>query len=169
MKKGKNHVSWNENPPQTAAQVVENQARATVKDDSDSERIGSPPRINKTAAVTSSAEYEEMRKKLERLKEEERQVDSYLSSLKEQAEVFNGRRPPSREQTAFLPAGVRNIQESGLPGAVLGFCHRKTAKEKTVVKMCPPPIVERLFFSSFVPGPPLVKMVKKCTPPGAKM
>ena len=65
MKKGKNHVSWNENPPQTAAQVVENQARATGKDDSDSERIGSPPRINKTTAVTSSAEYEEMRKKLE--------------------------------------------------------------------------------------------------------
>lgn len=111
MKKGKNHVSWNENPPQTAAQVVENQARATGKDDSDSERIGSPPRINKTTAVTSSAEYEEMRKKLERLKEEERQVDSFLSSLKEQAEVFNGRRPPSREQTAFLPAGVRNIPE----------------------------------------------------------
>ena len=69
-------------------------------DDSDSDKIGSPPRITKTASVANSSEYEEMKKKLERLKEEERRVDSYLGYLKEQAAVFNGRRPPSREHMA---------------------------------------------------------------------
>lgn len=106
IKQGKNHVSWNENPPETAAQVV---AEAKGKsDDSDSDKIGSPPRITKTASVANSSEYEEMKKKLERLKEEERRVDSYLGYLKEQAAVFNGRRPPSREHMASLPPGVKN-------------------------------------------------------------
>jgi hypothetical protein len=110
MKQGKNHVSWNENPPQSAAQVVaEEKARNDTSSDSDG--IGSPPRINKTAAVTSSAEYEEMKKKLERLKEEERRVDRYLDFLKEQAAVYNGHQPPTREQAACLPPGVRSVSD----------------------------------------------------------
>eukprot|EP00980_Cylindrotheca_fusiformis_P029187 scaffold22748_cov182-Cylindrotheca_fusiformis.AAC.1 len=100
VKQGKNHVSWNENPPETAAQVV---AEAEEKAEGDS--IGSPPKITKTTSVATTAEYEEMRKKLERLKAEERRVDSYLGYLKEQAAVFNGRQPPTREQAAFLPPG----------------------------------------------------------------
>ena len=109
MKQGKNHVSWNDNPPETAAQVM---AEAREKSVSDSEGIGSPPRITKTTAVTSSAEFEEMKKKLESLKEEERQVDRYLACLKEQAEVFKGQRPPSRDHMACLPPGVRNIPDN---------------------------------------------------------
>ena len=101
-------MSWNENPPETAAQVV---AEAKEKGDNDSDKIGSPPRITKTASVANSAEYEEMKKKLERLKEEERRVDSYLGYLKEQAAVFNGRQPPTRDQAAFLPPGVKNIPD----------------------------------------------------------
>lgn len=108
MKQGKNHVSWNENPPETAAQVV---AEAKEKEDGDGDSIGSPPKITKTTSVATSAEYEEMRKKLERLKAEERRVDSYLGYLKEQAAVFNGRHPPTREQAAFMPPGVKNVSD----------------------------------------------------------
>jgi hypothetical protein len=108
VKQGKNHVSWNENPPETAAQVV---AEAKEKAEGESDTIGSPPKITKTASVATSAEYEEMKKKLERLKAEERRVDSYLGYLKEQAAVFNGRQPPTREQAAFMPPGVKNVSD----------------------------------------------------------
>ncbi len=112
VKRGKNHVSWNENPPESAADFLEDAEGAeNDKGDSDSDGIASPPRINPKKAVKNSAEYEELKKKLEKLKEEERQVDRYLDYLKEQAAVFNGRHPPSREQLAFLPPGVRNVPE----------------------------------------------------------
>mmetsp|Transcript_26396 Transcript_26396/g.61829 ORF Transcript_26396/g.61829 Transcript_26396/m.61829 type:complete len:386 (-) Transcript_26396:329-1486(-) len=52
-----------------------------------------------------------MKKKLQKLKEEERKVDQYLSYLKEQAAVYNGRQPPSREQLMYLPNGVNNVPE----------------------------------------------------------
>jgi len=108
IKQGKNHVSWNDDPPQSAAEAAE----AKERSDSDSEGIGSPPRITKTAAVTDSVEYEEMKKKLERLKEEERTVDRYLEYLKEQAAIYNGQQPPTREQLETMPPGVRDISEN---------------------------------------------------------
>lgn len=108
MKQGKNHVSWNENPPQTAADAV---AGAKERAERQESGIDSPPQINKTAAVTTNAEYEEMKKKLERLKEEERTVDRYLDYLKEQAAAFNGHQPPTREQLEALPHGIRSINE----------------------------------------------------------
>jgi hypothetical protein len=115
VKRGKNHVSWNENPPKSSADFLDEDAEGAENDngDSDSDGIASPPRIKPKKAVTvkNSAEYEEMKKKLEKLKEEERQVDRYLDYLKEQAAVFNGRHPPSRDQLAFLPPGVRNVPE----------------------------------------------------------
>jgi hypothetical protein len=110
MKQGKNHVSWNENPPATAAEAVA--ADAKEKSDSDSEAIGSPPRITKTTSVTNTAEFEELKSKLERLKEEERTVDRYLEYLKEQAAVYNGQQPPTREQLEALPPGVRDMSEN---------------------------------------------------------
>ncbi|KAL3913247.1 MAG: hypothetical protein SGARI_000751 [Bacillariaceae sp.] len=79
--------------------------------DSDSDGISSPPKLKPKKTLKNSAEYEEMKKKLEHLKEEERQVDQYLEYLKEQAAVFNGRQPPSREQLAYLPPGVSNVPE----------------------------------------------------------
>jgi len=113
MKRGKNHVSWNENPPETAAQVVAEglAAEGRGKSDTDSDGIPSPPKLKPKKTLKNSAEYEEMKKKLEKLKEEERQVDKYLEYLKEQAAVFNGRQPPSGEQLAYLPPGVRNVPE----------------------------------------------------------
>ena len=106
MKQGKNHVSWNDNPPETSL------GKDSVDDSgNDDDGIGSPPRITKTTTVTSSAQYEEMKKKLEKLKEEERQVDRYLDYLKQQAAVFNGRQPPSAENAPYLPPGVGNIND----------------------------------------------------------
>lgn len=109
MKQGKNHVVWNDDPPQTAAEAV---ADAKERSDSDSEAIGSPPRITKTTTVSSSAEYEELKKKLERLKEEERTVDRYLEYLKEQAAIYNGQQPPTRDTFESLPPGVRDISDN---------------------------------------------------------
>ena len=116
VKRGKNHVSWNENPPETAAQVVaEGMAAAAAKrNGTDGDSVASPPPIkvtNPKKSVKNSVEYEEMKKKLETLKEEERNVDRYLEYLKDQAAVFNGRQPPSREQLVYLPAGVNNVPE----------------------------------------------------------
>lgn len=112
IKQGKNHVSWNENPPETAAQAVAEGIGGDRADaDSDSDGIPSPPKLKPTKTLKNSAEYEEMKKKLEKLKEEERQVDKYLEYLKEQAAVYNGRQPPSREQLAHLPPGVTNVPE----------------------------------------------------------
>jgi E2F transcription factor CC-MB domain len=109
IKRGKNHVSWNENPPETAAEVAAAEGyfpgvgRKTSNDD-----IPSPPKLKQ---VKNSEEFEEMKKKLEHLKEEERQVDRFLGYLKEQAAVFNGTLPPNPEQLSYLPPNVRNVPE----------------------------------------------------------
>lgn len=117
MKRGKNHVSWNENPPETAAQVVaEGLAAATGKsntadgEDSTKSPAGDKAK-NPKKSVNNSEEFEEMKKKLQKLKEEERQVDQYLEYLKEQAAIYNGHQPPSREQLVYLPNGVTNVPE----------------------------------------------------------
>lgn len=112
VKRGKNHVSWSEHPPETAAQAfAEGIGGGPGKTDSDSDGIPSPPKLKPAKTLKNSAEYEEMKKKLEKLKEEERQVDKYLGYLKEQAAVYNGGQPPSREQLAHLPSGVNNVLE----------------------------------------------------------
>lgn len=102
-KQGKNHVSWNDKPPQSVAQ--------TGSDD-DSETIASPPHINKTLKVTNSAEFEELRQKLQRLKEEERTVDRYLDYLKDQAAVYTGDQLPTQDHLDALPPGVNGVQEN---------------------------------------------------------
>jgi hypothetical protein len=113
VKRGKNHVSWNENPPETAAQVVAEGLAATERGKSktaEGEKSGDSPlakddtKLSKKS-VKNSAEYEEMKKKLQNLKDEERKVDQYLDYLKEQAAVYNGRQPPSRDQLMYLPNG----------------------------------------------------------------
>ena len=112
VKRGKNHVSWNENPPETAAQVAAEGLAATGRGKSktaDGEKSDAAKLPKKT--VKNSAEYEEMKKKLEKLKDEERKVDQYLEYLKEQAAVYNGRQAPSREQLAYLPNGVSNVPD----------------------------------------------------------
>jgi len=109
QKQGKNHVSWNDNPPQASSESGEEDKDRTESDD---EAIGSPPRINKTATVANSAEFEELKKKLERLKEEERTVDRYLEYLKEQAAIYNGQEPLTREQLDVLPPGIQDVSDN---------------------------------------------------------
>mmetsp|Transcript_7628 Transcript_7628/g.18845 ORF Transcript_7628/g.18845 Transcript_7628/m.18845 type:complete len:775 (+) Transcript_7628:238-2562(+) len=109
IKRGKNHVSWNENPPETAAEVAAAEGYISgVGRKSDADTAKSPPKLKQ---VNNSAEFEEMKKKLEQLKEEERQVDRFLGYLKEQAAVFNGSLPPNPEQLSYLPRGVQNVPE----------------------------------------------------------
>jgi hypothetical protein len=100
MKQGKNHVSWNENPPESA---VSRAAETRERSGSDSDGIGSPPRISK---VTNSEQYTEMQKHLNKLKEEEKQLDQYLDYLSQQAAVFNGRKPATGSSAAYLPPGL---------------------------------------------------------------
>lgn len=106
-------MSWNENPPETAAQVVAEGLAATGRGKSKTADGGAnqsedaAKRPKKT--VKNSAEYEEMKKKLQKLKDEERKVDQYLEYLKEQAAVYNGRQLPSRDQLMYLPNG--NVSE----------------------------------------------------------
>ena len=117
VKRGKNHVSWNENPPETAAQVVaeglaasgRGKSKAADGEKTDDTSKDAVKRPKKT--VKNSAEYEEMKKKLQNLKDEERKVDQYLEYLKEQAAVYNGRQHPSPEQMAYLPNGVGNVPD----------------------------------------------------------
>ena len=109
IKRGKNHVSWNENPPETAAEVAAAEGYISgMGRKSDVDGGKSPPKLKQ---VNNSAEFEEMKKKLEQLKEEERQVDRFLGYLKEQAAVFNGSLPPNPEQLSYLPRGVQNVPE----------------------------------------------------------
>ncbi|KAL3928775.1 MAG: hypothetical protein SGBAC_012501, partial [Bacillariaceae sp.] len=106
VKQGKNHVSWNDNPPEAAAEAI-----SEVTGAGEGGEIGSPPKISNTASVASTAEFEEMKKKLARLQEEERRVDRYLGYLKGQSEVFNGKQPPTAEHAAYLPPGVKSYSE----------------------------------------------------------
>jgi len=125
VKRGKNHVSWNENPPETAAQVVAEglggKSKTTSNADGGEDGKGagakgstsptSDAKTNPKKTVQNSAEFEEMKKKLQKLKEEERKVDHYLGYLQDQAAVYNGRMPPTREQLMYLPSGVNNVSE----------------------------------------------------------
>jgi hypothetical protein len=109
IKRGKNHVSWNENPPETSADVAAAEDYFPgLQRSSDDSTIQSPPKLKQ---VNNSEEFEELKKKLEQLKEEERQVDRFLGHLKEQAAVYNGSLPPNPDQLSYLPPGVRNVPE----------------------------------------------------------
>lgn len=110
QKQGKNHVSWNDTPTPATPEAGEEEEKDPTA--SDEEDIGSPPRITKTTTVANSAEFEELKKKLERLKEEERTVDRYLEYLKEQAAIYNGQQPLTREQLDVLPPGIRDVSEN---------------------------------------------------------
>ena len=118
VKRGKNHVSWNENPPETAAQVVAEGLAAsgrgktnTADGEKSEERQSTDSAKLPKKTVKNSAEYEAMKKKLQKLKDEERKVDQYLEYLKEQAAVYNGRQPPSRDQRMYLPNGLSNVPD----------------------------------------------------------
>jgi hypothetical protein len=105
VKEGKNHVAWNENPPETAA---------NLDDDGSGEvdnKTGDPPRTNLTAQVKSASEFEEMKKHLEKLKTEERELDKHLDYLNKQAAVFNGQKALTSEMAAYLPPVVQNISD----------------------------------------------------------
>ena len=71
VKRGKNHVSWNENPPETAAQVVaEDMAKSNTGENSDTDAgvdASSASKVSrKRKSPKNSEEYEDMKKKIGR-------------------------------------------------------------------------------------------------------
>jgi hypothetical protein len=85
QKTSKNQVSWNNNPPTSFARAP----TKTEEQGSDSDLIGSPPRITKTTAVDSPTASIEAQKRLNHaLKEQEREMDQYLDFLTQQARDF---------------------------------------------------------------------------------
>ena len=83
QKTSKNHVSWNNNPPTSFARS------SPTGEDEDSDEIGSPPRITKTAAVDGPAQSIETEKRRNlALRDEERQLDRFLEFLSHQAQSF---------------------------------------------------------------------------------
>lgn len=90
QKQSKNQVSWNENPPKSFLSDYEESEGS-----SDSDEIGSPPKITKTAAVQSSAvAAAAIRQNIEMLRAQERQLDGYLEYMTEQAKTFAAPRVP---------------------------------------------------------------------------
>lgn len=100
-KQSKNQVSWNLNPPRSFLPKSEESDGS-----SDSDGIGSPPKITKTAAVSSSATADALRQDLEKLRKEERQLDGFLEHLTAQARNFaapeEGRMPPAENVSEHM-------------------------------------------------------------------
>lgn len=82
-KQSKNQVSWNLNPPRSFLRDKEESDGS-----SDSDGIGSPPKITKTTAIASSPTADNLRQTIEMLRREERQLDGFLEHLTNQAKNF---------------------------------------------------------------------------------
>ena len=111
VKSNKNQVSWNENPPTTFIPSAADDGGEN--DESDSERIGSPPRITNTAAEAAAAvtgravrpidspplSGEALRQENQRLKEEEQKLDGLIDYLSRMTQSYT---PPSDSQSSSL-------------------------------------------------------------------
>lgn len=83
QKTSKNHVSWNSTPPSSFVR------RLHDADDDDSDDIGSPPRITKTAAVDAPAQsIDSEKRRNQALRDEEHQLDRFLDYLSNLARSF---------------------------------------------------------------------------------
>lgn len=103
VKRTKNQVSWNENPPTTFAAKPEG-----GDSESDSDAIGSPPRLTKTAAVSSpQANVEALRQQNRSLRDEERQLDQYIDYVTRQTRAYTSPRDP-----AHRPGGGASLARS---------------------------------------------------------
>ena len=76
-KESKNQVSWNLNPPLTFLSDAAEESEGSC----DSDGIGSPPKITKTAAVTSATTADALRNDIDVLRKEERHLDTFLEYL----------------------------------------------------------------------------------------
>jgi hypothetical protein len=105
QKQSKNQVSWTKNPPKTFLSDKEDSESSSDDD------IDSPPKLTKTAAVESSAAAaESIRRDIEMFRTQERQLDSYLEYMTEQAKTFAAPqvppghiyRPPIENASRFM-------------------------------------------------------------------
>jgi hypothetical protein len=104
-KQGKNHVSWNDEPPVTLSRAPEPR-REGSESESDVE-IGSPPRISKTTALSASSHAEALQHEVVILRESERQLDEFLEYLTRQANAFSGM--PGSDRRTYLPPNVDDV------------------------------------------------------------
>ena len=113
-KSNKNQVSWNNNPPTTFTRKV-----CDEDSDSDSDQIGSPPRITKTAAVAGrpSADVDYILRQLQSIREQEHQLDEYMDILTRQNELYttpwkaprNPYDPPTENLNRLMNVRFRDI------------------------------------------------------------
>jgi len=107
-KQSKNQVSWNLNPPKTFLLDAEESEGS-----SDSDGIGSPPKITKTAAVGSSPTADTLRLDIERLRREERELDGFLEYLNIQARNYAapqaGGRPPAENVSRYMYVNFSDV------------------------------------------------------------
>jgi transcription factor E2F3 len=99
QKQGKNHVCWNDNPPQTFARVSDLEGEDGKMSPASRTRKGaSPPRL------------ETLRDTVESLREQESQLDRYLEFLSRQAGVFSptGLSARTGEYPSFIPPGLEH-------------------------------------------------------------
>jgi len=107
-KQGKNNVSWNSEPTVDLSHAP---------DFVDPDTIGSPPRIEKTTGVPTSAVVEEVRKELHDLKGEEQQLDQYLEFLSRQSIQYNAEWLASYGANheglhpGYLPRGMKSAKD----------------------------------------------------------
>ena len=104
-KTSKNHVSWNSTPPTSFVR------RLHDGDDDDSDDIGSPPRITKTAAVDAPAQnIDSEKRRNQALRDEEHQLDRFLDYLSNQARSFvSPQAPKGNARTRSESEESRNL------------------------------------------------------------
>ena len=122
-KKGKNHITLNENPPTTITQML---AASEVTSTTNEKESGGENSNSRSCDAAGSnfgivrddltVAIEEIKMKVGELNDEEEQVDRYLKYLQEQAEVYNGRKPSSPEFMANLPPDIVAATTAGRSG-----------------------------------------------------
>jgi len=104
-KRGKNNVTWNNDPEVDLSRAPD------PTGEMQGGHIGSPPRINKTTSVVLSARVESAQKEVQALREEEVALDRYLEYLTLQSTQFSTEagNPANKGACAtYLPRGVPN-------------------------------------------------------------
>lgn len=112
-KESKNQVSWNLNPPLTFLSDAAEESEGSC----DSDGIGSPPKITKTAAVTPSTTADALRNDIDMLRKEERHLETFLDYLTLKARNYaaplgNGR-PSADNVSEYMYVNFADV--TGLP------------------------------------------------------
>jgi transcription factor E2F3 len=111
-KKGKNHVSWNNDP-----KVDLSRAPDPAPSVFDAETIGSPPRLSSTSGRSAASQVEQLQQDVVKARGEEKNLDQFLDFLtRHSAQFTTGQMPPATDtdlpnRTTYLPPGVSDPRQ----------------------------------------------------------